>query len=1518
VAACKGEIGMSIDLRHTRELLQAFDFRKLFTEELGWSRPTSKPQPIECGGRSFTLREVAQLGAKVFEVEAADGAIPDAKVRSAVHREVAKSHHEHLLIFVDRDRRQSVWSWTKWEGSKLHTRDHFFAREQPTDLIVSKLAGLHIDISELDEEGNLEITKVVERLQQALDVERVTKRFYTDYQEQHLAFVEHIEGISDERDRRWYASVLLNRLMFVYFLQKKGFIHGGDFDYLGGHLLRSQGAGRDLYYSRFLRLLFFEGFAKPEEERSAEARQLLGDVRYLNGGLFLRHRIEIENETIRIPDVAFENLLALFDGYSWSLDDTPGGKPDEINPDVLGYIFEKYINQKAFGAYYTRPEITEYFCEQTLHRLILDQMTEPDFPGPPGRRFESIGELLLRLDAGLCRKLLMTVLPSLAILDPACGSGAFLVAALRTLVNVYFAAIGKIETLKDATLSDWLRKRRAEHTSLLYFVKKAIVTDNLFGVDIMEEATEIARLRLFLALVSSTATVEDLEPLPNIDFNILTGNSLIGLLHVESKEFDATQGQGNLFTKSYRQLVAEKDREVRVFRGATSFATDLRALRDHIEELRSEARPTLDRILLEQFQAHKILFEQATWDGKEKAMGKAQRRPLTLADLAALQPFHWGYEFDQVLARGGFDAILTNPPWEAWKPQAKEFFSEHSDLVTKNKMTIKDFEKEQALLLRDPAIRAAWLEYLSRFPHVSLYFRKAEQYKNQIALVRGIDGKEKKAGTDVNLYKLFLEQCFNLLREGGRCGILLPTSVYTDLGAKQLRQMLFERTRIDALYGLSNERFLFEGVDHRFRICLLTFEKGGPTERFWAAFRIDPREAISSARLNDFLHDRAEHVELTVALVRRLSPNSLSLMELKSARDPAIIDKMLRFPLLGEWIEGSWNLRLKDEFHIRNDSALLHTAPAEDRVALFTGRMFEQFGLTEKHSGYWIKESDGQRKTKNESYRLHRWVYRRIARSSDTRTMISTISPRRVFTEVNSPVADAGAIGAADALVLCGISNSFLFDWCLRPRIDDTLSKFFLYQMPAPRLQASGPEGSALLKGSARLVCTTPEYADLWQEVMESPWSAEVAATDSAERATIRAELDGLVAHLYGIGEDEFSHVLGTFYNVPQETKDAALAAFRALAPKTVDPALAPLLLGGEGPRLEYKSTVRWDLRESKRNPILEIVILKTVAGFLNAQGGTLLLGVGDDGTPVGLEVDYQTLQKKDRDGFGLFLTDLLGKLGKDLAPCWSASFHRLAEHDVCRLEIAAAHRPVFVPDATDEAFWLRTGNSTRKLSGRELLAYEKARWHPAGGATSAPVAPTTTSPLSSMVHDPSPRPASPLENTPLFRPQLEMGERSPRESRSADDIEANEAMCAIRELFSSAEAREGLEREEALRALAHRLGFDRLGARIRETVDGHVTRAARRGIVATEAGILHLAKRSIGEYGREELREQLVAAAGDTWTPRDEAIRLSARRLGFRRTGNQIQAALTSALRGALQMGKLESDGDLVRRGRA
>src|SRR5437899_7860417 len=114
---------------------------------------------------------------------------------------------------------------------------------------------------------------------------------------------------------------------------------------------------------------------------------------------------------------------------------------------------------------------------------------------------------------------------------------------MNTLIKIYRAITGQIDYLNDAYLTDWLKQAHDEHNSLSYYVKKKIITENLFGVDIMEEATEIAKLRLFLALVSSAQHVDELEPLPNIDFNILPGNSLLGLLHVNEEMYNKRLAQ---------------------------------------------------------------------------------------------------------------------------------------------------------------------------------------------------------------------------------------------------------------------------------------------------------------------------------------------------------------------------------------------------------------------------------------------------------------------------------------------------------------------------------------------------------------------------------------------------------------------------------------------------------------------------------------------------------------------------------------------------------------------------------------------------------------------------------------------------------------------------------------------------------------------------------------------------------------------------------------------------------------
>ena len=285
----------ALNILRTRDLLQKFDFSTLFIEELGWSRPaTRKAETWASNGTEFERRQLAELsGVVVFEVTSRDGVIPNAKVRAAIHKEIAKLHHENLLVFIDKNHTQSLWYWVKRENSKSYAREHLYTKGQPGDLFLSKLGAMVVDLGDFDETGAVPVVEVASRLKSALDVEKVTKKFYREFSEQHLAFLELILGIDDERQRRWYASVLLNRLMFIYFLQRKYFLDNGNRNYLQDKLAESRRTlGKDKFFGTFLKALFFEGFAKPEEQRSQDARRMLGNIKYLNGGLFLPHQIE--------------------------------------------------------------------------------------------------------------------------------------------------------------------------------------------------------------------------------------------------------------------------------------------------------------------------------------------------------------------------------------------------------------------------------------------------------------------------------------------------------------------------------------------------------------------------------------------------------------------------------------------------------------------------------------------------------------------------------------------------------------------------------------------------------------------------------------------------------------------------------------------------------------------------------------------------------------------------------------------------------------------------------------------------------------------------------------------------------------------------------------------------------------------------------------------------------------------------------------------------------------------------
>ncbi len=779
----------TLDRRRVRSCLESFDLRTLFIDELGWDHG-GEDVTVQAAGAAFALEAVAQKrGMVAYQcVAATEQTFPNHPTRRKIEKALAKTVREHIIVYAPPDRKEHCWQWVKREPGKPDiARAHGFRRGQSAEALIQKLERIAFT---LDEEADLTIVDVTRRAGAAFNVEKVTKRFYERFRKEHGAFLGFIAGFQNAAEREWYASLMLNRMMFIYFIQKRGFLDG-DADYLRNRLQRMRNdRGNDrfhTFYRLFLRRLFHEGLGLPEAERNPDLAKLLGNVPYLNGGLFEKHDLERNNPQIEIPDEAFEKIFDFFDAYQWHLDDRPLRDDNEINPDVLGYIFEKYINQKQMGAYYTKEDITGYIARNTVIPFLFDRARkacpiafasgggawrlladDPDRyiydavrhgitcdihkgeelpqkrelppkiaagldavsqrggwnrPAPSDyalptetwrehvarrRRYEQVrakltaGEIasvddLITFNLDIEKfardaiaesegpeliRAFYKALCKISILDPTCGSGAFLFAALNILEPLYLACLEAMRGFLD-DLERSQRRRRPEylsdfrkalanvdaHASERYFILKSIVVDNLYGVDIMEEAVEICKLRLFLKLVAQLDRPEQIEPLPDVDFNIRAGNTLVGFAALnEVREAFSTSGDGQrrmLYPEEEEKLkdIDEKAKDAddafRMFRrmqtdqgmNAGEFAAAKLKLRKRLDGLRAE----LDRYLAGEYRVP---------SDDEKAYARWR---------AGHQPFHWFVEFYGIMRGGGFDVVIGNPPYVEYRKAKDDY-----------------------------------------------------------------------------------------------------------------------------------------------------------------------------------------------------------------------------------------------------------------------------------------------------------------------------------------------------------------------------------------------------------------------------------------------------------------------------------------------------------------------------------------------------------------------------------------------------------------------------------------------------------------------------------------------------------------------------------------------------------------------------------------------------------------------------------------------------------------------------
>lgn len=778
---------MKINKSTFNQYIADCDFQGLFVSEMLWNNPQGQTVfDINVEESVYTFRQIAQRsGFQVLTCEV--DTIPTSSMVKKIDTRLRRQANDYICIYYIPESHHHLWTVPV---NKVEKRDLVMVEYETVDS--ASFLYEKMDLLSFDFDDHTTIVDVKERVQGAfiINSEKVTKDFYKGFRNEHTNFAKYITGIDDEiqdlkknRNKQWYTSVMLNRLMFCYFIQKKGFLDL-DPNYLQSKLAwvkKEKGANRfyGSFYQGFLVSLFHDGLNSPRHQQ--DFVQKYGRIPYLNGGMFSIHELEEKYPSLDIKDEAFESLFSFFDQWHWHLDDRLTASGKDINPDVLGYIFEQYINDRAqMGAYYTKEDITEYIGRNTILPFLMDatkraderpfktngevwqflkesgdtyifdavkkgagleipehiavgidtskpnllerrsrwnEKTPEDFALPTEiwretierlQRYDSIkqkitnGEiteindlitynlnirqfvqdLLGKTEDHLFIKHFYAQLRKVTILDPTCGSGAFLFAALNILEPLYEICIDRMQGWNEENpklFVEELQEIAGKYRSnIRYFIYKNIILRNLYGVDIMVEATEIAKLRLFLkmvAVVDVNPREENLglDPLPDVDFNIRCGNTLVGYATKDDLEKDLKFGDMFANMEFKDKVHTEMDIVAHAYETFKKVqleqSSDLETYRNAKQELKQRLK-NLDELLNRKLYASTATETAIKYD----------------AWLKSYQPFHWLAEYyDIINGNGGFDVIIGNPPYvEYSKRNVKYEIKDYKTLKSSN------------------------------------------------------------------------------------------------------------------------------------------------------------------------------------------------------------------------------------------------------------------------------------------------------------------------------------------------------------------------------------------------------------------------------------------------------------------------------------------------------------------------------------------------------------------------------------------------------------------------------------------------------------------------------------------------------------------------------------------------------------------------------------------------------------------------------------------------------------------
>ena len=800
--------------------------------------------------------------------------------------------------------------------------------------------------------------------------------------------------------------VIVYRILFLLFAEARGLVPVWHPVYREGYTIESLRASVET--GRRVPGLWK---ALQAMSRLAHAGCRAGTLRVppFNGRLFSPDHARLAATAHLDDDAVRDALLAL------TTRRTAGGRRRiafaDLGVEHLGGVYERVLDfnlearpgraglvegrrRKLTGSFYTPRSLTEFLVRRTLAPLV------------EGASPESI--LALR------------------VVDPAMGSGAFLVAACRYLAAAYEEALLRDGGLSASDLSE------ADRAGF----RRVVAQRTLFGVDLNPMAVQLARLSLWLATLCGD------RPLTFFDHHLRTGNSLVGATLTDITHVRSGRRQPLVETPLLpdESLDAELGRSIlarlTLTTGREDTADQVRGKEALLERV-SGRHSTLGRLMAVcdlwcagWFEPEGPAAERATLgalldqvSGKASGLSTALAGALLERGRAARERerfFHWELEFPEVfrssngeaLAAPGFDAVLGNPPWE---------------------------------MLRADAGPAG--ARLSRF-------------------ARGCGGYRLQGHGHTNLYQLFLERALSLVRRGGRLGLILPSGIATDQGSSALRRFLLDHTSIDSFTSVENREGLFP-IHRGLRFVLTTLTHGaGPTRT------IPLRAGVQSAQEFDRLPDSGpdpQAVELPRALVQRFSGDQLVIPDLRTGADAEVLTRTFsNAPTAAD--PAGWNLRFGRELNATEDKA--HFTPRRIGIPVVEGKHVQPFTVDISACSRFLVPAIARRIAAGIPYDRPRLAYRDVASATNRLTLIAAVLPAGTIT-THTLFCMKTALDERDLHFLAGLFNSFVANYLVRLRVTTHVTVAVVEALPLPRPDRASGE-YATVAGLAQRLARVP------------------------------------------------------------------------------------------------------------------------------------------------------------------------------------------------------------------------------------------------------------------------------------------------------------------------------------------------------------------------------------------------------------------------------------------------------------